>query len=371
MIILHLINDLDDGGAEAVLHRLVNNDQRNCHKVLSIKDLGKYGPSLVEAGIDVYCLNVKKVWDIRIIKSLYNYLSEIEYNVLQCWMYHSCLIGSILSWILRKRNVFWNIRHTNLERDKNKKSTLFVVRLCAKISKFIPNKIIYCSANAKQEHIDFGFTKTKNFVIHNGYEFDRFYINNKARINLRTKYRIKSEDFVIGMISRVNSQKDHKTLIDTIKIIKEETNINIKCFFIGTGTNKNPFKMNIEKDKLKDEIFLLGPKDNIEDYMNILDVHVLSSFGEAFPNVVAESMACGVPNIVSDVGEARFIVGDLGWVFHPGNIKQLYDRILKSYEQMRDINNWEKLRENGKKRIIENFSIIKMVNEYNNLWKTL
>ena len=125
----------------------------------------------------------------------------------------------------------------------------------------------------------------------------------------------------------------------------------------------------IKRLNLSKYIKLLGKRDNISEVMNGLDIHVQSSsYGEGFPNVVAESMACGTPCIVTDVGDAALIVGKNGWVVPPKNSIKLAKAIENALEEIGTIN-WNKRCDDSRSSIRANFDISKMVNLYDKSWK--
>jgi glycosyltransferase involved in cell wall biosynthesis len=69
---------------------------------------------------------------------------------------------------------------------------------------------------------------------------------------------------------------------------------------------------------------LLGLRNDMPELMAALDVLASSSsYGEAFPNVLGEAMACGVPCAVTDVGDSAYIVGDTGHVVASGDMTGL------------------------------------------------
>ena len=102
--------------------------------------------------------------------------------------------------------------------------------------------------------------------------------------------------------------------------------------------------------------------------MNELDIHILpSAYGEGFPNVVAEAMACETPCIVTDVGDSSFIVGNTGWVTPPNNPNLLAKTIYAAISEL-GTDNWDLRRKDARLRIEKNFNIINIVESYNELW---
>ncbi|WP_240474058.1 glycosyltransferase [Salinivibrio socompensis] len=177
--------------------------------------------------------------------------------------------------------------------------------------------------------------------------------------------------FLLGTIGRFNPQKDHVGLLKSLDLVKRRCS-EFSAVLIGKDiTSNNLFLMDkIKKIEFEDNISLLGQRTDIATIMNSLDVHILSSsFGEGFPNVVAEAMACGTPCITTDVGDAAIIVGDTGWVVPPKDPQALANAILEAMEEKQ--NNpqaWQARKQACRERIINNFSIEKMVSSYHQVW---
>lgn len=332
---------------------------------------GKYGSMLEVVGIELHCLNMQQGRvSLTGLWRLFKLLRMHKPDVVQTWMYHADLIGGVVTKLAGVNNIFWNVRHTNLEQGKSKRSTIWVSKVCAVISGWVPRKIIYCAHKAKAVHEAIGYKKGKAEIIANGFDVAQFCIDSFSRATFRSELGLNDDIGLIGMVGRYDLQKDHANLIKALCLVKK-ANYNFKLVLIGRDLNtKNQTLLNhIRDNRLTNNVFLLDQRTDIPAVMNGLDLHVLSSIGEAFPNVVAEAMACGTPCVVTDVGDAALIVGESGWIIPPKEPQSLANSIMQALQEKQINQQAWLLRKNAcRNRIVDNFSMEKMIEGYRRVW---
>ncbi len=372
MIVAHIITSLDDGGAEAVLYRLCHVDSENSHIVICLQGEGKYGPLLESDGVTVYCLDMPRgSLTLRGVIKLYRLLRQIKPNAVQTWMYHADLVGGIVARFAGIHNILWGLHTTTLEVGKTKQITIIIARVNALLSRWIPRLIVSCSNKGVAVHQALGFDGNKLVVIPNGYDLSEFNPDIKGGAAIRSNLYISQDKPLLGMVARFDPQKDHRNLIEALGLLNKGGQ-DFLCILVGGEMTEDNHELIQWLDffDVRDRVILLGQRSDIPMIMNALDVHVLSSlYGEAFPNVLCEAMACGTPCVTTDVGDASLIVGDTGWSVPAGDAELLSvsiaDAIKKKYT---DPEAWERLKLDVTRRIAENFSLEVMVARYNRVW---
>jgi glycosyltransferase involved in cell wall biosynthesis len=298
MKITHVITGLNDGGAEAVLYRLCAYDRRHRHTVISLMDDGKYGTRLRGEGVPVHALGMDRGKSgIAALAKLWHLLRVEKPDVVQTWMYHADLLGGVVGRLAGVRAVCWGIRHTNLEPGLSKSRTIRIAQACALLSRWVPKKIVCCAESAAQVHGDLGYSRGKMVVVRNGYDLERFRPDADARQRIRAELGVPREAMLFGMVGRFDPQKDHASLIGALAALRREGQ-DVYCVLVGRGMDRENSGLEgwLDVAGVADRVVLAGPRSDIPAVMNALDVHVLSSsFGEAFPNVLCEAMACGTP----------------------------------------------------------------------------
>jgi glycosyltransferase involved in cell wall biosynthesis len=373
MQVLHIITDFDDGGAQAVLYRFIMADRTNDHQVISLISIGWYGDRLIESGVKVYSLGMPNgKLTVGGLTKLYRLIREINPEIIQTWMYHSDLVGSIIARLAGKKILIWGIHNTDLDPDKTAISTRLTVRACAMLSKNIPQQIISCSQEGVKVHTAIGYQYEKIVVVPNGYDVSEFSPNPATRIELRRQWQIAENTTLFGMVARWNPQKDHPNLIKALAHLQTQFRSNWHCVLVGSDltADNQVLAALIAQYRLTDRISLLGVRTDISAVMNALDLHILSSaYGEAFPNVVSEAMACGTPCVVTTVGDAALIVGDTGWAVPPKDPIQLATAISAAVQARANQILWAERQAACRQRIQDNFSLQIMVDKYHDVWK--
>lgn len=369
MQITHIITGLGDGGAEAVLYRLCTYETSHQHAVISLMDEGKYGPMLRSAGIAVHCLNMPRGRvTIAGLARLWRLLRHRRPDAVQTWMYHADLLGGLAARLAGIRTVVWGIHNTNLEPGKSRPLTIVIAKLLALLSRWVPARIAACAQSAAAVHVAMGYVAQRMIVIPNGYNLHDFAPDTAAGAALRTEWGIAADSTLLGLVGRFDPQKDIGNLLQSLAILRTRLE-SLQCILIGTGLSPNNAELQavIASLGLHGNVRLLGRRSDVPAVMNALDVFVLSSSAEAFPNVLAEAMACGTPCVTTDVGDAAVIVGDTGWVVPARNPSALADAIEAAL-RARQQPSWPARQQAARQRIEQNFSLARMAESYRRVW---
>jgi glycosyltransferase involved in cell wall biosynthesis len=373
MQVLHIITDFNDGGAQAVLYRFITADRQNTHQVISLMGIGWYGERSIELGFQVHSLDMPKgKITLDGITKLYKLIRKIDPDLIQTWMYHSDLIGSTIARLAGKKAIVWGIHNSNLDPAKTALTTRLIARGCAIISGSVPQKIISCSNDGVKIHSELGYQSQKMVVVPNGYDISEFSPQPDLRNALRQQLQIPEDTTLIGTIARWNPQKDHPNLIAALGQLQTRSQLPWHCLLVGSFLDQDNQELGslLAKYGVENRVTLLGIRSDIAAVMNALDLHVLpSAYGEAFPNVVSEAMACGTPCIVTDVGDAGLIVGDAGWVVPPRDPEQLATAMLTAINEKSNPTSWKARQAICRARIENNFNLQIMIEKYNHVWK--
>jgi len=368
--ILHIITGLSTGGAEMMLLKLLQNLDRNAFdcSVVSLTDQGRIGEKVQQLGIPVFALNLSKNRSLpRQFIDMIDLVDIIGPDIIQTWLYHADLLGTLAALFAAKRKIVWNIRHSNLKSSVDKASTRFVVRICVILSHFFPDRIICNSFRGAKVHKKMGYCRKKMEIIHNGFDIFKYRPNKANYLRLRNELGISPDCPVIGMVARYHPQKNHRGFLESARLIQKNIPT-VHFVFCGRGvSNENETLIAKVRDLKLMNVHFLGIRSDIEYLTSGFDIAVSNSTaGEGFSNVIGEAMACGVPCIATDVGDAGYLINGTGVIVPPGDPQLMAEAcigLLRKDGRFR-----QHLGEQSRKRIIENFSIQSITKKYEQLY---
>ena len=363
MRIVHLIIGLGDGGAERSLYKLISADHSNVHSVISLTSRGKYGSLLSDQGVSVMSMDASFWTLIPSFLSLRRSLRAMKPEILHGWMPHGALVASAMKNLAGCKKVLWSIRATDYGEGIRSSPTRGIVKILAWLSKRGPDKILVVGQRALETHAEMGFNRDRMICVPNGFEPSSTELLRQSKTKHST-LELHPDAKVLGMVARYHPQKDHFGLLRALSLLKNKRADWI-VRLAGEGLSESNCELVAEVARLglSAQVELLGPVANPEEFYRTLDFHLLSSsYGEGFPNVVAESMLAGIPNIVTDVGDSANIVADTGWVARPSIPDDLANEIEAALNCGPSERQARGLR--AKERILQSYSLQAMVDTH-------
>ena len=371
--IVHIITCLSTGGTEMMLYKILTHTDLTKFDpiVISLDNSTDLGEQLVAQNIPVHYLNMKRSlgssWHIL---RLANLLRQLKPDVIQGWMYHGNLAATLANRLLGDRYpLAWSIRHSIHDLKQESFTTRHIIQWCSRLSKK-PSHIIYNAYASAQQHEAIGYMTARTHVIPNGFDTELFCPNPYNREYIRQQLGIPHDALVIGMIARYHPIKNHDLFLAAASFMHRHYP-NVHFILAGRDINSDNQKLvqQCSQYGLNSRLHLLGERKDIPAILNAMDIFSLTSENEAFPNVIGEAMACGIPCITTDVGDIARVIGNTGQVIKNPTPSQLAFAWL---EWMDAGTIWRtELGQRAAERIQRYYSIHNISTQYQDIYKEL
>ncbi|MGE0734280.1 MAG: glycosyltransferase [Alphaproteobacteria bacterium] len=318
--VLHVITGLGTGGAETVLRAMASDAHRKGREVAVVSLLpgGDNAHRLRVDGVETYDLGMTAgLPSLRALVRLARIIRRFRPATIQSWMYHAdlaALLGVVASGRRRRTRLYWGIRCSDMNLTRYSRILAWTVRTCARWST-APDAVVANSHAGVRVHRRLGYTPREWIVIHNGVDTAAFAPDAAARAAARLELGIADDRVVAITVARVDPMKNYDAIVELLRARPDLLGI-----AVGRGTEGLPTLENLIR---------LGRRDDVARLLNAADIFVsTSAFGEGFSNVVAEAMACGLPVVATDVGDAAIQLGAAGRIVPPLDAVALRDSVV-------------------------------------------
>lgn len=233
----------------------------------------------------------------NILKPLDKFLKKEKYDVIHV---HSGSISVLteVALVARLHSVRKIIVHSHCASNHKTIKYKLIKLLSIPIIEYCATDFCACSKVAGEWKFSRRIVENKLRIIKNGIDLKKFAFDVATRNQYRKRLKISEDTFVVGHVGRFSNQKNHLFLIDIFAELIKQYN-NCKLLLIGSGETQEEVKLKVKHMGLSDDVIFAGNVQNVNEYMQVMDVFVLPSLYEGLPIVGVEAQASGLPVVVS------------------------------------------------------------------------
>lgn len=370
MKVLHIITGLNVGGAETMLARLLEHRVQSpdiLPEVISLMAPGQVGRRIALTGTPIHSLGMRGgVPTLAAAMRLVKFTESIAPDLIIGWMHHG-QIAATLAATVSKVPMLWNVRHSLSGYREEKPMTRALLRLGAWLSRR-PAAIIYNSRVASRQYTAFGYCARRAMVIPNGFDRSGFAARAEGRAALRLRLRVPGDALVIGTVARNHPMKDVPNLLAAFAEVRRVRN-DAHLLVVGDAMDQpSPAAERILATLPPASWTLAEHRSDVSAWLAGLDILALpSAWGEGFPNIVGEAMACGVPCVGTDVGDTGWVIGSTGVVVPPCDAPALAAALIELAELGED--GRRALGRAAQDRVDRHFALPAVVGDYTALFR--
>ncbi|MBS0159879.1 MAG: glycosyltransferase [Nitrospira sp.] len=336
MKILFLVRALNYGGAERQLVALAKGlHERGHHVVVAVfYSRAPLEKDLLDSGIRIRSLEKGGRWDL--INFFLRYLRLVQEerpDLIHGYLGDPNIVIALAKLMSPGSRIVWGVRSSSVDLTQYDWVSRSAFTVGAWLSGWA-DCIIANSYAGRKDYLAKGYPSKKTITIHNGIDTDRFSPDQNARLATRQAWNVPDSHILIGLVGRINPQKDHRNFIlAAARVLQERQDVRFVCVGGGAKEDRASLEDFAKSLGLGEWIIWMGAHPEVSHVYNALDLLVSSSaYGEGFSNVIGEAMACGLPCVATDVGDARLILNGLGECVPPRNPEALcagIHRVLK------------------------------------------
>ena len=311
--VLNIISDKNIGGAgRCVLNFLKYYDRDNFQVSVVVPKGSLLKPEIEKLNTQVIEVSgiADKSFDTKCIGELKRIIKEENPDAVHT---HGTFSGRIAGKLCGKKIIY--TRHSVFPVSK-KISTQPGKTINKLANEFFSDEIIAVAEAAKDNLTEGGISDKKIKVILNGVEPVKRCTDEEIKAT-KEKYGIKDDEFVIGIMARLEAVKGHRYLIDAGRILKNKGK-KVKILIIGTGGIENEIRDYVNKTNMNDTVVFTGFIKNVREILSIMDIQANASYGtEATSLALLEGMSMGIPAVVSNYGGNPGVItsGENGYIF--------------------------------------------------------
>jgi len=363
MDLVLLIRSLERGGTErqvvTLAQALRGRGVDVC--VLSFYPSGDLREALEKEGVSVISLNKRGRWDFfGFFLRLWKWLRKNQPKTVYSFLTVANILSGILKLVMPNLRVIWGVRGSSFDLsnyDWLVRASLYFESKCARFA----DVIIANSEAGRENCIHSGFPARKIVVIENGIDTSYFRFSRIKRREMRSRWKIRDDMVVIGMVARVDPIKGHETFLEAAAKLVNRGVENVCFVLVGSG-NRRYFHYLKQKSILlgiEKQVVWAGEIDDIAAAYSAFDIATSSSYSEGFSNAIAEAMACECLCVVTDVGDSARIIKNIGWIVPAHDSLALMEAWLQAMSL--DVAEKKRRKAAARERIKREFSINRMV----------
>lgn len=363
--ILFLIYDLERGGPELRLLDLAKHFPTDIkiHICVTSENLSLL-PEFLEFNSNIQVVPVVKGYlELNKAWKIYRYVKTNRILIVNSFglkeLFLSVLLKAFSGWKLKTVHHLVDLLH---HYGSLQKSLLGVLLKST-------NAILCNSAQSMKLIKGFSVPEEKIAVIKNGIDANNFKRNSYNSQVLKRKYGLGNSEIILGTIANFRKVKNYPFLLNAFRTLSQR-NANLRLICVGGGYLLDEMKEVSRSYGLKEDVIFTGYSEDVAKYLSLMNIFVLCSLQEGLPNVLLQAMSMEIPVIASGVGGCPEIIDNMtNGILYPSNN---LDKLIEAVERLLEDRNFaSRLGSNGRKTVVEKFSLNRMIEGYSKFYREL